>query len=120
MSYYDGTNCKLMVNLMAESKELEKEMNQQKMETRREKRERLRDRDDSSRGGLTSAERQLLMERKKERLAKEDTPRESGSHSSAGRTTRRSVAAASRSRLEDAVIKMREASESQADSQEKD
>jgi hypothetical protein len=74
-------------------------MNQQKMETRREKR--LRDREDISRGGLTSAERQLLMERKKERLAKEEMPRDSG------RTTRRSAAAASRSRLEEAVSKMK-------------
>ena len=79
-------------------------MAQQKMETRREKRERMRDQPDSHRG-LTSAERQLLMVKKKERLAKED------SHPSSGRTTRRSVAAASRSRLEEAVHKMREASE---------
>lgn len=76
-------------------------MAQQKMETRREKR--LRDRED--RGGLSTAERQLLMEKKKERLAKEEELpylRESGRT----RTTR-----ASRSRLEDAVSKMKEVNE---------
>lgn len=78
-------------------------MAQQKMETRREKR--LRDRED--RGGLSSAERQLLMEKKKERLAKEDQGDPSyGGGQYSTRTTRRS--AASRSRLEDAVIKMKE------------
>jgi len=78
-------------------------MAQQKMETRRERR--VRDRSsllvDAPRGGLTAAERQLLMVKKKERLAKEDP--QPGS----GRTTRRSAAQASRSRLEDAVSKMR-------------
>jgi hypothetical protein len=81
-------------------------MAQQRMETRRERR--VKDRSssllsDSHRGGLTAAERQLLMVNKKQRLAKEDYQpmRESG------RTTRRSAAAASRNRLEDAVTKMR-------------
>jgi hypothetical protein len=96
-------NCLLF---FPESKELEKEMNQQKMETRREKR--IRDRED--RGGLTSAERQLLMEKKKERLAKEDDPpRGETTTSTTGRTTRRS--AANRSRIEDTVTKLKDASD---------
>lgn len=80
-------------------------MAQQKMETRREKR--LRDRED--RGGLTSAERQLLMEKKKERLAKEDEP----TRESSGRTTRRS--AANRNRLEDTVSKLKEVDDCEED-----
>jgi hypothetical protein len=96
--------------VLKESKELEKEMAQQKMDNRREKKERLKESRgggggslmDSHRGGLTAEERQLLMIKKKERLAKEDLLplREFG------RTTRRS-AAATRSRLEEAVSKMR-------------
>lgn len=81
-------------------------MAQQKMETRRERREKMRERDlgggGDSHKGLTAAERQLLMVKKKERLAKEEPMipmRESG------RTTRSSARS---SRLEEAVSKMRE------------
>jgi len=99
-----GENAERVV--LKESSELEKEMAQQKMETRREKRERMRERDmlggDNSHKGLTAAERQLLMVKKKERLAKEEPmlPFREG-----GRTTRSSARS---SRLEEAVTKMRE------------
>lgn len=87
-----------MLDIVAESKELEQELEQQKMETRRERRERIRE---ESHRGLTAEERQLLMLKKKERLAKEDIKR----------TTRSSSRSRNRSSLEDALYKMKEATD---------